>query len=193
MCICRCYRSSYSFRRCDKCLAKHKQEPDEYPLTPAFPSRDTQQLVICNICKIQEVGRSNEAERKRRKKRRESACKLSNQMNARQMEKCARHLRKWRAECVRDNLDPNSKEASRRLSSVKAQSSYYGNQTAWHYFAKLFFKRYLDYLIINVYHSPHTCTHVINILSHLVYSVSLTHACRCFFTLQGLYLLYHFL
>ena len=137
---CRCYRSSYSFRRCDDCLDLHRKKPQLYPLTPAFPSRDTH-LVLCNICKVKEGHRSKDAERKRRAKRRKSACKFSNQMNDRQMEKVARQLRKWRAECVRDNLDRNSKEGSARLSSVKAQASYYGSQTAWHYFTKLFFKR----------------------------------------------------
>ena len=143
MYTCRCYKSSYSFRRCDECRAIHAKKPQLYPLTPAcdaFPPRDTR-LLLCNICKINSAFRTKKAEQTRRENRRKSSHKICNQMTDRQMEKVARHLRKWRAECVRDNLDPNSKEASRRLSSAKGQASYCGNLAAWHYLEKRFFAR----------------------------------------------------
>ena len=56
-----------------------------------------------------------------------------------------RHLRKWKACCVRDNLEPNSKEASRLLSSAKSDSGYIGNLVSWKYLAKSFFVRKVEH------------------------------------------------
>ena len=41
------------------------------------------------------------------------------------------YLRKWRAECVRDNVDFRSKEGSRRLAVAKGLAGYYGNLVSW--------------------------------------------------------------
>ena len=140
----RCYRSTYSIRRCDDCLILHKKNPGIFALAPAFPP-STRELLLCNICKILGSGRTGAAEEKRRIARQKSAYKqVESGMSKRQKEKVARHIRKWRAECVRDNLDYNSKEASRRLSCVKSQASYYGNQVAWHYYVKKFGQRKLE-------------------------------------------------
>lgn len=51
------------------------------------------------------------------------------------------HLRKWKAACVRDNLDRASKEGSQRLALCKADACYFGSLEAWRYLSKKFFMR----------------------------------------------------
>lgn len=137
---CRCYKSNYSFRRCDSCNKFHELKPAKYPLSPAFPPRSTD-LLLCNICDKLEKKRSRDAEEERKRIRNESAYKGMGFGGRRQEEKISRHLRKWRAECIRDNLEPNSKEASQRLTVAKGCAGFYGNQAAWKYLSKKFFQR----------------------------------------------------
>ena len=118
---CKCYKSSYSIRRCPDCTKLNHDNPNMFPLAPAFPPRTTQ-LTICNICHVLQTQRANAAERKRRAERNSSAYYSMGFGDRRQEERIARHLRKWKAECIRDKLAPNSKDASRRLAWYVCQS-----------------------------------------------------------------------
>ena len=166
---CKCYQSGYSSRRCDECMKLHSKDREKYPLQPAFPSSRAK-LVICNICTLLASDRTRNAEKARRDERNASAyryvrmhvCECRSVVcvcahyfiayvlilyrdlgygNRRQEERITLHLRKWRALCTRDNLKPNSKEASRLLSSLKGCAGYFGNEASWKYLSKKFFMR----------------------------------------------------
>ena len=140
---CKCYQSEYSISRCKDCLKLHEEEPDIFPLHPAFPPDNTCQLLKCGVCKKLEKFRTNKAEQLRREERQKVLQHAKMPTNKRQKERIILHLRKWKAECARDNLrtKPPSKDAARRLASVKADAGYCGNMAAWKYLAKKFFQR----------------------------------------------------
>ena len=74
---CKCYKSAYSLRRCDDCMALHSKSEEnrtKYPLQPAFPDSNAK-LPLCNICTLLSKVRTNEAESARREERNKSAYK----------------------------------------------------------------------------------------------------------------------
>ena len=63
---CKCYKSSYTTRRCDRCVEAHDTwDPDAeikcpplYPLSQAFTATN-EKLITCNICRAKRTLRTN--------------------------------------------------------------------------------------------------------------------------------------
>ena len=136
---CKCYRSTYSVGRCKHCLDLHRKNPSRYPLQPAFPDSNNT-LVVCNICQVNERKRGQDAEKKRVAKRKAAVYFKINEGGPRVEKRIKLYLRKWKAECVRDNLEPRGKEASQRLSLIKGFAGYYASMVSWKRLAINFFK-----------------------------------------------------